>query len=348
LKAAIVILNYNGRQHLEKFLPSVVATCPEWGEIIVADNASADDSISFLKSSYPKIRLIELKENHGFAGGYNIALKAVDAEYFAILNSDVEVTGNWLEILVSNLAADDSYVAAQPKIRDFSKREYFEYAGACGGFIDKYGYPFCRGRLFSTCERDIGQHNESREVFWASGACLVIKSQAFWEVNGFDESLFAHMEEIDLCWRLKNRGKKVFCFPEAVVFHLGGGTLSAQSPKKTFLNFRNNLSIILKNDYRKNFFIRFLKRQILDGLAAAELLRSRGVGHFLAVIKAHFSFYGRFFQLQRKRKSLKSQISRSNYTGYFKKSLVKEYFIAKKKAFSALSSRDFIRQDRKR
>ncbi|MCA1764622.1 MAG: glycosyltransferase family 2 protein [Flavobacteriales bacterium] len=288
MKAAIVILNFNGAHHLEQFLPSVVENTPNWAEVIVADNGSNDDSLKFMSENYPDIRIIELPENYGFAGGYNEALKQVDAEYYALLNSDCEVTPGWLEGIVAHLDESEMSVAAQPKIKDFNKRNYFEYAGAAGGFIDKYGYPFCRGRIFNNCERDIGQHNDTREVFWASGACLVIKSKAFWAAEGFDAGLFAHMEEIDLCWRLKNMGYRVYCYPKSVVYHLGGGTLSAQSSFKTYLNFRNNLTIIVKNDYRSRYRKRLLKRMVLDGAAGIHFFFSRGPSHFAAVLKAHF------------------------------------------------------------
>jgi len=348
LKAAIVILNFNGAHHLEQFLPSVIENSPEWSEIIVADNGSEDHSLEFMRVNHPKIRVISFSKNYGFAGGYNKALEQVDAEYYAILNSDCQVTSGWLEGMVAHLDESENNVAAQPKIKDFKKRNYFEYAGASGGFIDKYGYPFCRGRIFNNCERDIGQHNDIREIFWASGACLVIKSNAFWEAEGFDADLFAHMEEIDLCWRLKNMGHRVFCYPESVVYHLGGGTLSVQSPFKTYLNFRNNLSIIVKNDYRSNYRNRLIKRMVLDGIAGVHFLVSRGPAHFAAVVKAHIHFYKILPELKRKRLYWRDKARNVNRSGIFKGSITHSFFREKKRVFGALSSRDIVRQGRRK
>ena len=346
MKAAIVILNFNGERHLRTYLPSVISFCPDWAEVIIADNGSTDGSKEFISENFPDARWLELDKNYGFAGGYNRALAEIDAEYYAILNSDVEVTKNWLEVLVNELDKSDSIVAAQPKIRSYLEREKFEYAGACGGFIDKYGYTFCRGRLFDNCETDIGQHENAREIFWATGACLVIKSKAFWKVGGFDEDLFAHMEEIDLCWRLKNQNFQIYCYPAAKVFHLGGGTLDHQKPHKTYLNFRNNLSIIVKNETRKNLFTLVFRRMVLDGLAACQLLLSRGPSHFMAVLRAHFYFYTHLPVLLRKRRALKKQQTQINRTGFYRQSIVRDYFIKNKKVFGALPSRYFIRQDR--
>ncbi len=232
--------------------------------------------------------------------------------------------------------------ASQPKICDFTKREYFEYAGASGGYIDKYGYPFCRGRILSNCERDNAQYDETREVFWASGACMVIRAAAYHEAEGFDESLFAHMEEIDLCWRLKNQGHLIYCFPEVKVFHLGGGTLSAKRPKKTFLNFRNSLIVALKNDHRERLFQRLLKRLLLDGLGAFYLLITSGPSHFFAVVRAHFAFYMVFGKVRRTRRILKAKAHNRNHTGFYKRSIVLDYFLQGKKEFETLRSADFI------
>ena len=273
-------------------------------------------------------------------------LAEIEATYYVILNNDVEVTAGWLEVLVNELDASESIVAAQPKIRSYLDRGKFEHAGACGGFIDKYGYPFCRGRIFNNCETDIGQHEDSREVFWATGACMVIKSDAFWKVGGFDEDLFAHMEEIDLCWRLKNQNFQIYCYPAARVFHLGGGTLDSQKPQKTYLNFRNNLSILVKNETRQNLFILIFKRMILDGTAACSLLFSSGFSHFFAVLRAHFYFYTHIPILLRKRKELKKLNKHINRTGFYRQSIVKDFFIKKRHVFGALPSRFFIRQDR--
>ena len=348
MKVAIVILNYNGKIHLETYVPSVVKHTPEWAEVIIADNGSSDDSLSFLNSQYPQLRTIVLDKNYGFAGGYNKALEHVKAEYYVLLNSDVEVTAGWLEIIIDEMDGNEQIAAAQPKIKSVERPNYFEYAGASGGFIDKYGYTFCRGRLFDNCERDIGQHDDVREVFWATGACLVIRSDAYWKVDGLDEDFFAHMEEIDLCWRLKNQDYQIYCFPKSVIFHLGGGTLGAQSSRKTYLNFRNNISLIVKNDYRKGIASLIFRRMILDGAAAVSLLFSRGISHFFAVLKAHLYFYKNFNSLRAKRRYWREKKTTFNQTGYYRESVVRDFFIGKKKVFGALPSRFFIRQDRRK
>lgn len=324
-----------------------MAHSPEWASIVVADNASTDASLEYVHQAFPRIRTIALDRNYGFAGGYNRALQQVEAQYYIILNSDVEVTAGWLDKLVAHMDAMPFATAAMPRIRDYTRREYFEYAGAAGGFIDRNGYPFCRGRIFSTCERDIGQHEDTREVFWASGACIIIRAQAFHDVGGFDESLFAHMEEIDLCWRLKNRGHRIYCFPDVKVFHLGGGTLAQTSPKKTFLNFRNNLVIITKNDHRKRLTRILLKRLLLDALGGGYLLLTRGPSHLWAVVRAHFSFYKALPRALRQRKQLIARaVPTRNSTGLYRESIVRNYFMDGKKVFGALESRYFIRLDR--
>src|SRR5665213_1345257 len=263
-KVAVVILNWNGRKFLEQFIPSVEKNNPNFSELIVADNASTDDSIEWLQNNFPKIKRIRLKNNGGFAKGYNDALEKIDAEYYVLLNSDVEVTQNWLEPIIKMMDADQNIGACQPKIRAFNDKEKFEYAGAAGGFIDKWGYPFCRGRIFDTYEIDEQQYNDSCEVFWATGACLFVRASAWKEVGGFDEDFFAHMEEIDLCWRMRNRGWKVMYCGESTVFHVGAGTLSKQNPKKTFLNFRNNLVLLAKNHAPGWFGLKLFLRMVLD------------------------------------------------------------------------------------
>lgn len=271
MKVAIVILNWNGRQMMEQYLPSVVRYSAD-AEIIVADNSSTDDSIAWLASNYPQISVIRLEDNYGFAGGYNRALAQVDSEYYLLLNSDVEVTEGWLSPLMAAMEQYKEVVACQPKLLSYVEKDKFEYAGGAGGHLDRYGYPFCRGRIFDSMEQDKGQYNEPEEIFWATGACLLIRSAAFWKVGGFDERFFAHNEEIDLCWRLQQAGGSIFCFPESHVYHLGGGTLSASNPRKTFLNFRNNLTMLWKNlpqrELRKVMRIRFF----LDHIAALKTL----------------------------------------------------------------------------
>ncbi|MFT4771547.1 MAG: GT2 family glycosyltransferase [Cryomorphaceae bacterium] len=346
MKTAIVILNYNGEAHLRRFLPSVVEHNPKDVDVIVADNGSTDDSITFLQSEFPDVRLIQLPQNYGFAGGYNEALKQVTADIYVLLNSDVEVTQGWLEPLLAEMESRPAVTACQPKIRAIENRKHFEYAGASGGFLDKNGYPFCRGRLFDHTERDIGQHDDQREIFWASGACLLIRSSSFHEVDGFDSTLFAHMEEIDLCWRLKNQGHHIYCFPQSVVYHLGGGTLAATNPRKTYLNFRNNLSIIVKNDYKNSLFNKIVKRMIFDGAAAGYMLITSGPKHFFAVVRAHLHFYSNLGRLLKERKHWKEKSHDINQTGLYKGSIVQDYFKKKKRVFGSLATGLFVRQNR--
>lgn len=347
MKVAIVILNYNGRHHLEDFLPSVLAHCPAYAEVIVADNASTDDSVAWLATHHPELRVIALPQNFGFAGGYNRALEQVNAPFYALVNSDLEVTEDWLDPLIDQLENDPTIAAAQPKIRDFNQRDHFEYAGASGGFIDRNGYPFCRGRIFGHCERDIGQHDDVREVFWATGACMLVRAEAFHQVEGFDDHLFAHMEEIDLCWRMKNQGWTVFCVPTSTVYHLGGGTLATYHPRKTFLNFRNNLSVMIKNDYADWFWLRLLKRMVLDGAAALYLFFERGPRHSLALLQAHFSLYGRMRSHLRGRKLWKARANHINLTGKYTGNIVFDFYLNKKRVFSALQNAYFVRKPRR-
>lgn len=347
MKVSIVILNYNGEKHLNTFLPSVVKYCPEWAEIVVADNGSSDGSEVVVTTKFPSVKWLALDDNYGFAGGYNRALANNDAAYYAILNSDVEVTENWLGHIVEILDKHPDVVAAQPKILDYRQRDRFEYAGAAGGFMDRYGYPFCRGRIFSHCEKDHGQYDEAREVFWATGACLVIRSKAFKEAGGFDEDLFAHMEEIDLCWRLKNLGHRIFCYPGARVFHLGGGTLAAQNARKTYLNFRNNLTILVKNESESPLFPTLFKRMSLDGLAAFHMLFTRGFSHFSAVLRAHGYFYLHLRKLFSKRKQSRVVPPPFNPSGYYRGSIVREFFVHRRKKFADLNSHNFQFRDKK-
>ncbi|MGZ4091263.1 MAG: glycosyltransferase family 2 protein, partial [Bacteroidia bacterium] len=254
-RVAVVILNYNGKKFLEKFLPGIIKhSAPH--QIYVADNSSTDDSVTYLKTNFPSVRIIANNGNFGYATGYNLALKHVNADYFILLNSDVEVTPKWIDPVIELMQKDPSIAACQPKLIDFNRRDLFEYAGASGGFIDNYCYPFCRGRLFTSIEKDHDQFNDATEVFWATGACLFIKAEAFWKVNGLDDDYFAHMEEIDLCWRLKNVGYKIFVQPASVVYHIGGGTLNKFSSQKTYLNFRNNLTTLTKTHPSKNLIFK--------------------------------------------------------------------------------------------
>jgi GT2 family glycosyltransferase len=341
-RVAVVILNFNGKQFLEQFLPSVTKFSAEH-KVIVADNNSSDDSIPFLKSNYPSVQIIQNPSNSGFAQGYNDALKHVDAEYFVLLNSDVEVTENWIANVITLLDSDGSIAACQPKILDFNHRTRFEYAGAAGGFIDKYGYPFCRGRVFNSLEEDKDQYNDSTEVFWATGACMFIRAKAFWEVGGFDGDYFAHMEEIDLCWRLKNIGHKIYVEPKSVVYHVGGGTLSKLSSRKTFLNFRNNLTTLTKNHSSKYLFWKVVFRMKLDGVAAIKFLFDGQPKHFIAVIRAHFAFYSWLPKTLAKRKQAKQHPKfKFSMVKAYNGNMVLEHFIRKKNSFSELDQSSFL------
>lgn len=301
VKTAVVILNYNGRAYLEQFLPSVLLNSVN-SDVIVADNASTDDSIEFLKEKFPQVKLIILSKNHGYAGGYNEALKQVSAKYYLLLNSDVEVTDNWLPPLEHFLDTNPDYAACQPKIKDFNNRALFEYAGACGGFVDFLGYPFCRGRIFNSIENDDGQYNESLDIFWSSGACMMIRSDIFHEVGGFDHDFFAHMEEIDLCWRIHSQGKKIKCIPNSSVYHVGGGTLAKSSPFKTYLNFRNGLYLLMKNSPSKKLVMKLPARIILDWIASIKFLLEGNMRHSISVFKAHISVLINTRKILKKRK----------------------------------------------
>lgn len=341
-RVAIVILNWNGKKFLEQFLPAAIACTPKFAELIVADNASTDDSIQWLNENYPALRIIRNTENGGFAKGYNDALANLDHEYFVLLNSDIEVTEGWLEPMIALLDADKSISACQPKIRAFAQKDEFEYAGAAGGFIDKWGYPFCRGRIFDSYEKDLGQYDDSCEVAWATGACLVIRTCDWKEVGGLDADFFAHMEEIDLCWRLRNRGRKIMYCAGSTIYHVGGGTLNKTSPRKTYLNFRNNLILLTKNHASRFFWLKIFLRMGLDGVAGLRFLLSGDFAHFVAVIKAHFSFYGSLGTTFRKRKKEKNAISTYAVSCVYDGNIVVEYFLKGKKKFSDLDQRKFV------
>ncbi|WP_336127154.1 glycosyltransferase family 2 protein [Mesoflavibacter sp. CH_XMU1422-2] len=328
LKIAVVILNWNGKKLLEQFLPSVIDYSKD-ATIYVADNASTDSSVAFVKDLFPNVKIIENKINGGYAKGYNDALQFVDEDIFCLLNSDIEVTPNWLDPILDTFNTETETAIIQPKILDYKDKSKFEYAGAAGGFIDKYGYPFCRGRIFDTIEVDTNQY-QNKNIFWASGACFFIRKEVFKQLNGFDESFFAHQEEIDLCWRAFNLNYKTKYVSESTVYHVGGATLSAANPKKTYLNFRNSLFTLTKNA-KGNLFLIILVRLILDGIAGLRFLLQLKFNHFLAVLKAHFSFYGKLKTLLRQRKNLTQQ------AGYFSiKSIVYQYFIKKRSTFSKL------------
>ncbi|SCX80771.1 glycosyltransferase family 2 protein [Flavobacterium caeni] len=329
MKIAVVILNWNGAGLLRRFLPSVVAHSPQ-AAIYVADNASTDDSIAVLEAEFPSVRIIKNDKNYGFAGGYNEALKKVDAQVFALVNSDIEVTENWLAPIVSAFENDSALAIVQPKILDYKNKDYFEYAGAAGGFIDKYGYPFCRGRLFDTLEKDHAQYNDDVAIFWASGACMFIRSDVYRKLGGFDGDFFAHQEEIDLCWRAFNLNHKARYIAQSVVYHVGGATLQQGSPRKTFLNFRNSLLMLLKNLPFSRLLPIIFARLCLDGVAGIQFAWQGKITHTMAIVNAHFSFYGALSKTYRKRGD--RQVGE-----YYKvNGIVYNYFVKKRRKFTEL------------
>jgi GT2 family glycosyltransferase len=334
-RIAVVILNFNTRQFLEKFLPSVCRSRYDNLEILVADNASKDDSVAFVRANYPQIRVIELQENHGFTGGYNRALKLVEADYYVLLNSDVEVGDDWLEPMVAMAEANQHIAAIQPKLLAYHERENFEYAGASGGFIDAYGFPFCRGRIFNNLEKDAGQYDDAAQVFWASGAALFVRADLYHAAGGLDEDFFAHMEEIDLCWRLQNAGHEIWVCPESVVYHVGGGTLQKSNPRKTYYNFRNGLILLLKNLPSKKIFRVIFWRLVLDHVAAYRFLFQGKFGDFAAIAKAHRHFILRYGYWRKKRRDSEK------HAAYFlpevyRKSIVWAHFVKKVKTYKDL------------
>lgn len=300
MNVAVVILNWNGEKLLEQFLPSVIKYSPQ-AKIYVADNNSTDDSVKFLEDKFPEVKIIKNDINAGYAGGYNLALRSVPEDIHILLNSDVEVTENWLIPIIEVFKEEPETAAIQPKILDFKKKDHFEYAGAAGGFIDKFGYPFCRGRIFQHLEEDHGQYNNDVYIFWASGACLAVRKSAFIEIGGLDEDFFAHQEEIDLCWRLQNAGYRIKYVANSRIFHVGGATLQEMNPKKTFFNFRNSLFLILKNVKPKNVYFILFIRMILDGIAGLKFVFEGKFNHFFAILEAHASFYRHYGRIQRKR-----------------------------------------------
>ncbi len=332
MKIAVVILNWNGRKMLERFLPSVTQHTTGEAEVIIADNGSTDDSIAFLKEHYPSLRLILMDKNYGFAEGYNKALSQIEADYYVLLNDDVEVTPGWTEKVVQLMESDPQIAIAQPKLMMYDQRDTFEYAGGAGGFIDSYGYPFCRGRLFSTLEQDHGQYDDPREIFWASGAAMYVKAAVWKEMGGLDGDFFAHMEEIDFCWRCKNKGYKVMYCPEAVVYHVGGGTLPKSSPFKTQLNFRNNLSMLYKNlpDKRRGRVLAL--RIVLDWVAAMSFLLKGNLGEFRAVFKAHREYR----QWKPALKAKRAVLNPHDVSCVYKGKLLLDYHLRGKKHFSQL------------
>ena len=333
MTTAVVILNWNGKHMLERFLPSVTANIGPDAEVIIADNGSTDDSLDFLQQNYPQLRVITFDRNYGFAEGYNRALAQIDAQYFVLLNDDVEVTPNWIAPVIAQMERNPDTAICQPKLLMYDQRDTFEYAGGAGGFIDKYGYPFCRGRLFTTLEKDHGQYDDACEIFWASGAAMFVRANVWRELGGLDSDFFAHMEEIDFCWRAKNAGYRVEYCPESVIYHVGGGTLPKSNPRKTYLNFRNNMALLYKNLPKRRLLWVLGCRVVLDYVAAFKFLLERKPKEFKAVTDAHQSFYKWMPRLKVKRLRRQSQQQVSCiYSGI----LLVDYYLLRRTRFSKL------------
>ena len=332
-RVAVVILGWTGVRYLEQFLPSVVdGSRGEGIEVVYADNASTDKSVAYVRAHFPTVRILENLTNKGFAGGYNEALRQVEATYYVLLNQDVEVTDGWLLPLLEKLESDETIAAAQPKLRAFHQRDSFEYAGAAGGYVDWLGFAFCRGRLFDVMEKDCGQYDSVADIFWASGAALFIRSSAYWEAGGLDEDFFAHQEEIDLCWRLQNAGYRLVCVPQSVVYHVGGGSLPQGNPRKTYLNFRNNLFLLVKNLPLAQLLWKLPFRLVVDGIAAwYSVAKNRNFRDFRAIVKAHWHFFYALPKTWRKRK-----VNQAYIASLFPKSVVWQHFAEGKKKFSEL------------
>ena len=332
-RLAVAILNYNGAGLLKQFLPAIIAHSPK-ADIIVGDNGSTDNSRQLLADEFPSVQVVDLGANHGYAGGYNRLLDRLEHDYVALVNSDIEVTAGWLQPLIDILDKNDQIVAVQPKILDYRNKNRFEYAGAGGGFIDQYGYPFCRGRIFNTLEEDLGQYDDTRPVFWASGACFVVRMAAFNEAGGFDERFFAHMEEIDLCWRWQRSGYKVMYCGRSTVYHVGGGTLAYRNPRKTYLNFRNNWLTLIRNLPLGKLIFRLPARVVMDWISAMYFLLSGQFGSALAVFRSHLYLLAHPSMLRKMRQESRTQATLEvpPYPG----SLVWQYYIKGKKRFTDL------------
>lgn len=331
MKTAVVILNWNGKKLLEQFLPSIVQFSSELADIYVADNASSDDSVAFVKEYFPSVGIIENPSNGGYAKGYNDALQSIDADFYCLINSDVEVTEGWLEPILEVFKSEPQTAIIQPKLLDYKDTSKFEYAGAGGGFIDLYGYPYCRGRVFNHLETDTGQFDDVTDIFWASGACFFIRSDVYQKLGGFDEDYFAHQEEVDLCWRIQNEGYNVKYVGTSTVFHVGGATLQESNPTKTFLNFHNSLLNVIKNVPKQWFLFVVFSRLILDGIAGIKFALELRPIHTLAVIKAHLSVYGNFYKFLKKRKKLQKKYEYNLHT-----SIVWQYFVLGRRTFRKL------------
>ena len=333
-KVAIVILNWNGKHFLQQFLPSVLSTNYHAFTVYVADNGSTDDSVNFLKEHFQEVKIIVMEKNSGFTGGYNESLKSVDEELVVLLNSDIEVDPNWIQPAVELFMKDEKIAAVQPKILDYQSRDQFEYAGAAGGWIDRYGYPFSRGRIFDSIEKDHHQYDQENEIFWASGAAMIIRKKLFFDVGGFDPFFFAHQEEIDLCWRLQLAGYKIMSCPSSVVYHVGGGTLKKENPQKTYLNFRNNLIMLFKNKTGLEKWHTLKMRFLLDAISAWKNLLRANPSFFTAIAKAHVDFIK--WMLFEKKQSVFPLIRIQSPNGVYKGNIAWDYFVKGKKKFSEI------------
>lgn len=337
VKVAVVVLTYNNKDLLEKFLPPIVNTDYDQFQVYVVDNASSDGTSEWLEENFPTVKIVRVDINKGFTNGYVQGLKQINSEYYVLVSSDIEVTDNWLRPVIELMDSDKQIGAAQPKIRYYRDREYFEYAGAAGGFIDKYGYPFCRGRIFFTLEKDLGQYDENMEVFWATGGCFFVRAEVYDKLGGLDNTFFAHMEEIDLCWRMKNAGHKVYACSESTVFHVGGAVITYGSPAKAYRNFRNGLIMIFKNLPMSQLIWKLPFRLILDGVAAIRALLKGNFGEFGAIFRAHMGFYYKLpLWIKKRKQAQKFRSKKPNLHGIYPKSIVYNYFIKQKKKFSDL------------
>jgi len=338
-KTVVVILNWNGIGFLKKFLETVVKCSMDNETIIcVADNGSSDGSPEWVAANFKDVKLIRFDTNNGFAGGYNLAINMLDAKYFVLLNSDIEVTEGWLKPMVSFMDNNHDVASCQPKILSYARKDHFEYAGAAGSFIDKYGYPFCRGRIFDLIEEDKGQYDSQIDIFWSSGACMIVRSEAWKKCDGLDSDFFAHMEEIDLCWRFHKAGYRVSFLPESVVYHVGGGSLPYNSPYKTYLNFRNSLFMLYKNLPDRNLHIILFKRKLLDGVAALIFLIKGNFGNFKSVWKAHIDYYKSIYNLREKRRKIKIHELTNSSAPILNKSVVFEFYVKGNKTYSSLNT----------
>ena len=335
---AVVILNWNGVALLRRYLPQVLANTPaEIADVWVADNGSTDESLDVLRNEFPQVKVLPFAQNYGFAAGYNRVLQQLDYEYVVLLNSDVAPAAGWLQPQLDLMLSDDRIAACAPIIMDDKRHEYFEYAGAAGGFVDFLGYPFCRGRIFDAIEVNTEQYSTDIDALWVSGAALMVRRNIYNEIGGLDESFFAHMEEIDLCWRMRNAGWRVVACSKGKVYHLGGATLSAANPRKTYLNFRNNLAMLIKNYNSRAWFFIFVARLLLDGVAGAKFLISGEAAHCWAIVKAHWALFGRLGLVLKQRKALKKLRSRTLSDQIYKRSIVVDYYVRKRQKFSDLA-----------